>query len=673
LTAYLVIPVMEVVFCLILLVLLVVRGKHHIARKPFFLFLFSMVLWGLFIYLMRREPDLVTALLWERLVFVAISSAAILFYTFTVSLTGARPRRWLHYLPYGLYFACITLIPTKLMVSGMQVMWYGKAPIIGPLFPAYVISVYLPLTLGLVILVRHGRHSHNVDEKIRLQYIIAGIIAMFIGGTTDYLPVLGISMYPLGIVGNILFCVLATVAMLRYDLLETKMMFRKGIAYALVGVLVLGIFGGMTLLLSSVFHTALSPISITIMIVSVLIALLVFTFFQPVLPLFQRIVDRWFYRERYDHLQALKRFTSETRDMIDLKQLASSLVTAIANGMQSRYVYLLLPSLKTGDFVTHSYYGQNPSGHLSLRTSSLLALAMRYEDGLVDVNDIEVLPALKGLVNGEKDTLVKNHIEVMVPLKTGDRLVGILLIGGRLSSKHYSSEDRQLLHKISQEVAVSIENALAYESIQQKHGELLEAMDGIIHAMSLVVETRDPYTAGHQKRVADIACAIGRAMDLPEWDIKGIRIAGLLHDVGKLAVPAEILTKPGKLNASEFSIIKSHSQVSYNILELIEFPWPVKQAVLQHHERLDGSGYPDGLSGDDIIIEAKILGVADVVEAISSHRPYRPALGLEYAMREIIKQRGILYDPKVVDACLKLFEEKDTNLEQLLLPVAVGG
>ena len=208
-------------------------------------------------------------------------------------------------------------------------------------------------------------------------------------------------------------------------------------------------------------------------------------------------------------------------------------------------------------------------------------------------------------------------------------------------------------------------SALDYESIRQKHGELLGAMDGITHAMLMVVETRDPYTAGHQKRVAVIACAIGRVMELPEWDIEGIRIAGLLHDIGKLAVPAEILTKPGKINTTELSIIKSHSQVSYDILELIEFPWPVKQAVLQHHERLDGSGYPEGLSGDDIIIEARILGVADVVEAISSHRPYRPALGLEYAMREIIKQRGILFDPRVVDACLKLYEEKDADLEQL--------
>jgi putative nucleotidyltransferase with HDIG domain len=672
LTTYEVIPLVEVAFCLILLALLVVRGKRHVAQKPFFLFLVSMTLWGIFIYLMRRDPDLARALLWEKLVFVAIFSASILFYRFTIGLTGAAPRRWIHYLPLALYFTCLALIPTQLMVTGMQVMWYGKAPIVGPLFPAYVASVYVPLTLGLVTLIKHGKRSHNVDEKIRLQYIVAGIIAVFIGGTTDYLPVLGVSMYPLGIVGNILFCVLATVAMLRYDLLEMKFIIRRGISYSLVGILILSIFAGLTLLLSSVFQTAVSPISITITIVSVLIALLVFTFFQPVLPLFQRMVDRWFYRERYDHLQTLKRFTKETRDMIDLKQLGSSLVTAIANGMQSRYVYLLLPSPQTGNFVTHSYYGQNPTGHLSLPASSLLALAMRYEDGPVHVNDIEVLPALKGLANGEKDTLVKNQIEILVPLKTRETLVGMLLIGGKLSGEHYTGEDRQLLHKISQEVAVSIENAIAYDSIQQEHGELMEAMEGIIHAMSLVVEARDPYTAGHQKRVADIACAIARAMDLSEWTIRGIRVAGLLHDVGKLSVPAEILTKPGKLNASEFSIIKSHSQVSYDILELIEFPWAVKPAILQHHERLDGSGYPEGLSGDDIILEARILGVADVVEAISSHRPYRPALGLEFAMREIIKNKDVLYDARVVDACLKLFEEKDAELEQLLLPVAAG-
>ena len=401
-TAYLVIPIMEVVLCLVLLVLLMVRGKRHIARKPFFLFLLSMVLWGFFIFLMRREPDLTTALLWERLVFVAIFSAAILFYTFTVSLTGARPRKWLHYLPYGLYFACIALIPTKLMVSGMQVMWYGKAPIIGPLFPAYVISVYLPLTLGLVILIKHRRHSRNVDEKIRLQYIVAGIIAMFIGGTTDYLPVLGISMYPLGIVGNILFCVLATVAMLRYDLLETKVIIRKGIAYSLVGVLVLGIFGGMTLLLSSVFQTALNPISITIMIVSVLIALLIFTFFQPVLPLFQRIVDRWFYRERYDHIQALRSFSQETQSVTDFQGLSSALTKAVALAMQSKNAYLLLSSPQTNDFILHSSASNDTLTTGSISENSAFLTWMRRNDGFLRYSDLDILPEFRGLRTSER-------------------------------------------------------------------------------------------------------------------------------------------------------------------------------------------------------------------------------------------------------------------------------
>ena len=671
-TDYLLIPLIEVVLTALLLVVLVVRGKHHVARRPFFVFLFSMSIWGLFIFLMRYASDLTAALFWERFVFIAILSAALFFYRFTISLTGTRPRKQVFYLMHALYFICLGLIPTDLIVRGMQTMWYGKAPIMGPLFPLYVASAYAPLVLGLITLVKHGKRSINMDEKIRGQYIIAGVAIMFIGGTTDYLPPLGISMYPLGIIGNIVFCIMATIAMLRYDLLEMKVMLRKGIAYTLVGVLLIGVFGGLILLLSSVFETALSPISLTITLVSVLITIIVITLFQPILPLFQRIVDRWFFRERYDHLQTLKRFTTEATHIIDLKQLASSLVTSVANGMQSRAIFLLLQSPKTSDFVIHSHYGQKEVGELSLKASSLLTLTMKQQDSPIDINDTDAGPTLSILTDVEKTALATNHMKLLIPMRTKNRLIGILLVSDKLSHEEYSTEDRQLLQKISQEVAVGIENAIAYESIQQEHGQLLEAMDGIIHAMSLVVETRDPYTAGHQRRVADIATVIAKTMGLAEWSVRGIHVAGLLHDVGKLSVPTDILSKPGKLSQSEFDIIKSHSKVSYDILELIEFPWPVKQAILQHHERLDGSGYPDGLAGDDIILDARILAVADVVEAISSHRPYRPALGLEYAMREIFSKRGTLYDPRVVDACLKLFEDKEPVLEQLQMPIAVS-
>ena len=471
------IPLAEVVFSVILLVLLVVRGKRHIAQKPFFLFLFSMTLWGFFIYMMRSEPDLVLALLWERLVFVAIFSAAILFYTFTVSLTGARPRKWLHYLPYGLYFACIALIPTRLMVSGMQVMWYGKAPIIGPLFPAYVISVYLPLTLGLVILIKHRRHSRNVDEKIRLQYIVAGIIAMFIGGTTDYLPVLGISMYPLGIVGNILFCVLATVAMLRYDLLETKVIIRKGIAYSLLGVLVLGILGGMTLLLSSVFNTALSPISITIIILSVLVALLVLTVFQPVLVKVQQMVDRLFYRERYDYLKALEQFSRETQSIANMQELGSNMVQLVAGALRTSSACLLLPSSGSRGLRVASSVGlEDPPRGIAFSDRNLFLRWLNTHGRTISSRELDIIPELHGLTQVEKQNLDMLQGDLYVPIKTRRGVLsGVLVLGEKLGQESYSNEDRQLLATLAGQMAMVFENASLYRRSQQEVAERKQA------------------------------------------------------------------------------------------------------------------------------------------------------------------------------------------------------
>ncbi len=189
--------------------------------------------------------------------------------------------------------------------------------------------------------------------------------------------------------------------------------------------------------------------------------------------------------------------------------------------------------------------------------------------------------------------------------------------------------------------------------------KLHQALSGTVGALANTVETKDPYTAGHQRRVAQLACAIAREMGLPPDQIEGMHVLSFLHDIGKIAVPAEILSRPGKISDIEFNLIKAHPEVGYNILKDIEFPWPVAQAVLQHHERLDGSGYPAGLSDENIIPEARILAVADVVEAMASHRPYRPALGIEAALDEIVEHQGKLFDSCVVTACVQLFQEKD--------------
>ncbi|MEJ2670871.1 MAG: PAS domain S-box protein [Deltaproteobacteria bacterium] len=202
------------------------------------------------------------------------------------------------------------------------------------------------------------------------------------------------------------------------------------------------------------------------------------------------------------------------------------------------------------------------------------------------------------------------------------------------------------------------ERRRAEEALRDSIARLHRTLEGTVTALSTAVETRDPYTAGHQRGVAQLAHAIAEEMGFPHERLEGMRVMGFLHDIGKIAVPAEILSKPGRLSEYELNIVKVHSQVSYDILKEVDFPWPVAQAVLQHHEKLDGSGYPYGLKGEDIIMEARILTVADVVEAMASHRPYRPTLGVDRAIEEISQNRGILYDPVVVDACLRVLNEK---------------
>jgi len=203
-----------------------------------------------------------------------------------------------------------------------------------------------------------------------------------------------------------------------------------------------------------------------------------------------------------------------------------------------------------------------------------------------------------------------------------------------------------------------IKRKQAEQKIKQGYKKLQRTMEATINTISKIIETRDPYTASHQQRVSELATSIAQEMTLSQDKIEGIRIAALVHDVGKINIPAEILSKPSELNGMEIDLIKNHSKVSYDILKRIDFPWPLAKVVLQHHERMDGSGYPAGLSGKKILLEARILGVADVVEAMSSHRPYRPALGIDKALEEISQNRDILYDPEVADACLKLFTEK---------------
>jgi putative nucleotidyltransferase with HDIG domain len=269
-------------------------------------------------------------------------------------------------------------------------------------------------------------------------------------------------------------------------------------------------------------------------------------------------------------------------------------------------------------------------------------------------------------------------------------VAGMFSLDSPRTGKRPSQETLLLLDVFTNLAAVAIDNARLYEQVQrelgnrkqaqealrQAHGELerrVEERTGelrdilgklrrttetSIQAMALIVEIKDPYTAGHQRNVANLATAIAQELSLDAERTEGLRIAAMIHDVGKIGIPTEILTRPGPLSELEHRLIRDHPQLSCDILKTIDFPWPVAEIVRQHHEKMDGSGYPRGLKGDEILMEARILVVADVLESLAFHRPYRPGHGIEKALEELIVHRGELYDSAVVDACLRLFKEK---------------
>ena len=257
----------------------------------------------------------------------------------------------------------------------------------------------------------------------------------------------------------------------------------------------------------------------------------------------------------------------------------------------------------------------------------------------------------------EPDVFIRKLNEIFKKVKIGTLTYPkVAPLKPSLYLTEYSKRVVAKLEEKMAELKMEITKRKKTEEELQRTAEMLrKSFNGMIKTVGLMSKQRDLYTAGHEIRVSLLSCAIAKEMGFSQDRIEGLRITGLLHDIGKAAIPMEILSKPSKLSKAEFDLVKEHSKIGYGILKAIEFPWPVAKIVFQHHERMDGSGYPEGLSGKNILLEARILGVADVVEAMNAHRPYRPALGIGKALEEISDKKGSLYDPGVVAVCLKVF------------------
>jgi putative two-component system response regulator len=305
------------------------------------------------------------------------------------------------------------------------------------------------------------------------------------------------------------------------------------------------------------------------------------------------------------------------------------------------------------------------TGPVSFRIESVSRLSealARLKNEGVDLVLLDLgLPDSQGLETFHKLSEATSHIPVII--LTGNDNQEMAVFAVREGAQDYLIKGQLGGSLLTRAVRYAVERKRVEEKIQETMEHLRKAVHTTIQILLMAIETKDPYTAGHQRRATDLAIAIATDMGLPQNIIEGIRMAGAIHDIGKIPIPVEVLSKPSKLSETQYSLIKEHARHGYEILKDVESPWPLAEMAHQHHERLNGSGYPQGLKGEGILLEARILAVADVVEAMASFRPYRQAPGIDAALEEIEKNAGVLYERAAVEVCLRLFREKGFRFE----------
>jgi signal transduction histidine kinase len=480
---HLLLPLIQTIFSLVL-IFIVLKGHYRSFNHRLFAFyIVGTAIWGILIFAMRASPDVEHAYFWEKWLIPLGSLSSVIFYHFAIRYTATDTKRYL--LP-SLYFISLLFIPlafTDLVFSGMQIKPYGYAPIFGPAGFFWILFSSGVLIMALVIFIRSYRRSTHVELRNRFAYIAIGVSFAFVGGIFDALPILGLPLYPGLIIGNIIFLLLTTIAIVRHNLLDIRVVLRKSVAYILASALIAIPFVGL-FLLATTLSTRIGLPSLGYIALLLAFALALPLLWQTV----QRWVDRWFYRDRYDYLKALEAFSRDTHSITDSAKLGSTMVDLVAGALRVSRVYLLQPFPPDGDFAVVSSAGAaNNTGSILLKSHSPLVKWLKRSGDMLFCKDFDIIPQLQGVISKEMETLERAGAELVVPLKTpSGQLPGLLILGPKLSEQFYSIEDKQLIHTMSNQMGTNLENARLYNDVLRARENLETWLDSMSDSVMIV-------------------------------------------------------------------------------------------------------------------------------------------------------------------------------------------
>ncbi len=492
-TAYIVLPFLVFVFSAFLAGIVLKSNWGSNRHRLFAALLIAMSFWGLTIFGMRSSPSLYIAYQWEKVVFVAISFVSVFFFHFTAQYTNMRVSQWVIRGVYVWGMSMAVLSASGILTTGMQLKFYGYAPIFGRAAILYLPVAFSVPVVAVVMLARAFRRSKDSDERNRIGYVTVGASLTIAGGLTDLLPVMGINIYPLGIVSNIGFGIMTTIAMTRYRLMDLRVLLRRGFAYSLVSTVIFAAYGIMFLMFSTIFRYQNN----TAAIIATVAALLVVTIFlPPAIGRIQQLVDRLFFRARYDHLLALNKFTQETRDIGDFPGLANSLVKTVTLAMQADWVSLLLPSSNDKNFVVSMTNPEPSKRDLSILRNSMFIRWLARKNRPLKMQELDFDPYLQAMGDSEREELKNFGAQLFVPLLAKGQVTGILALGPRLVEEDYSQNDIDLLTTVTSQAAIVIENSRLYSQEMARLKEL-EALDNLKSNLMRTIshELKSPLTS----------------------------------------------------------------------------------------------------------------------------------------------------------------------------------
>lgn len=466
---YLILPFIVFVIHAFLAALVLRTGRSSPETRAFVFFLAAMAGWGFTVFGMRSSPSLEVAWYWEQAVFLAITIASITFFRFVATFAGVRSHRGLMQVFWGMLAVITVLAPFGLIAPRMQLQFYGYAPVLGPAFPLYLLAAYLPFALAVGLLVRRLREHPSPDQQTRLGYVLAGAMLSVVGATSDFLPSLGISIYPLGIVMNIGFGIIATLAVVRYRLLDLSALLRRGASYFAATTAIFGAYGVMLAAFLLLFR---SQTALAAELAAVAALLVVALGLQPLLTRFQQAIDRLFFREQADQLSAFRSFSAVDRDITDLAGLVESILSITRRLVRAQWVTLLLPDRDQRAFVPVGASEGAPNLPITLPADGWVVRWLTRNGTPMEAGSVTYDPFLQGMQGHEVEALREARFSLLIPLRAQGDLSGVLAMGPSLTRPTYAQADLEVLTAFAGQTAMLVENSRLYQRELERLAEL---------------------------------------------------------------------------------------------------------------------------------------------------------------------------------------------------------